>query len=94
MASVYILYTSSADKYYIGSTKNLQQRFEYHLLKEFPNSFSAKYADWVLYLEISELTITTARKMENHIKKMKSKKYIENLKKYPELSIKLIEKYK
>jgi len=35
-----------------------------------------------------------ARKIEKQIKRMKSKKYIENLKKYPDIVKKLIEKYK
>ncbi len=34
-----------------------------------------------------------AGKIENHIKKMKSKKYIKDLKKYPEIAQKLIKKY-
>jgi putative endonuclease len=39
------------------------------------------------------MTIEQAHKIENHIKKMKSKKYIENLKKYPEISLRLLQKY-
>jgi putative endonuclease len=31
--------------------------------------------------------------IEKHIKAMKSKKYIENLIKYPEMSVKLLQKY-
>ncbi len=93
MASVYILYSKTNDKYYIGCTKDFEQRFEYHQVKEFPNSFTAKYSDWELFYEIQNLTITTARKIETHIKKMKSRKYLENSKIYPEISQKLIGKY-
>ncbi len=89
MASTYILYSAKADKYYIGSTKNMEVRFEYHLAKEFNDSFTARYSDWELYFEIPGLSNTTARSIENHIKKMKSRKYIENLKKYPEMIEKL-----
>ena len=94
MASVYVLYSVSADKYYIGSTKDLMQRFEYHLLKEFKESYTAKYHDWELYFEIPNLTIRIARKIESHIKKMKSRVYLENLRKHPEITKKLILKYK
>ena len=93
MASVYILYSISAYKYYIGCTKDIDQRFEYHLVKEFRDSFTAKYSDWQLYFEITDLGITTARRIETHIKKMKSRTYIENLKKYPEILQKLVVKY-
>jgi putative endonuclease len=62
-------------------------------MKEFPKSFTAKYSDWELFYEIQNLTITTARKIETHIKKMKSRKYLENIKAYPEISPKLIQKY-
>ena len=94
MPSVYILYSLTPDKFYVGCTKDLEQRFEYHLLKEFTDSYTAKYSDWELFYEIPELTITTARKIETHIKKMKSRIYLENLKKHPEISEKLILKYK
>jgi len=35
-----------------------------------------------------------AIKIESHLKKSKNKVYLENLKKYPEISERLIEKYK
>lgn len=41
--------------------------------------------DWELYLSIDELTYQQARLIEIHIKKMKSKTYIQNLAKYPEI---------
>lgn len=37
--------------------------------------------------------MTQAMQVEKHIKSMKSRIYIENLKRYPEMIIKLIEKY-
>jgi putative endonuclease len=46
-----------------------------------------------LFFEIPNLDKVAARKIETHIKAMKSKKYINNLKKYPEISLKLIAKY-
>jgi putative endonuclease len=94
MACVYILYSETADKFYIGCTKDLQQRFEYHILREFPSSFTAKYSDWKLFFELPDLSITKARKIETHIKRMKSRSYLENMKKYPELSARLIQKYR
>jgi len=47
-----------------------------------------------LYYCIEDLLYHQARAIERHIKKMKSKKYIENLKMYEEISVKLIALYK
>ena len=94
MAAVYILYSSSADIFYTGSSKDIDLRLSYHQNKEFLNSFTAKYNDWELYFLINQLDITTARKIEVHIKKMKSRLYIQNLKNYPEMVEKLIERFK
>lgn len=43
MASVYILYSVSSDKFYIGSTKDLKVRLDYHHIKEFKTSFTLKF---------------------------------------------------
>ena len=93
MASVYILYSIKLDRFYIGSTKDLQTRIIYHNTKEFRESFTSKSDDWELFFSIDNIDITTARKIENHIKKMKNKTYFGNLKKYPEVSQKLVAQY-
>lgn len=93
MAAVYILYSSSLDQYYIGSCKELSDRVKQHLSMQIPGAFTAKAEDWVLFFSIKELKYEQARLIERHIKKMKSRIYIENLKKYPELSEKLVAKY-
>ncbi len=77
MYFTYILYSPSIDKYYIGSTENLELRIERH------NSGWGKYSSrgipWKLvYFEEFELK-SDAIKRENKIKRMKSKKYIEDL---------------
>ena len=93
MAAVYMLYSKSADRYYIGYSKNLKLRLEYHHFKEFPNSFTSKYKDWELFYSIDNLSPGTAVKIERHFKRMKSRVYLENLKKYPDISMKLQKKY-
>lgn len=69
------------------------KRLEQHNSHFFKNSFTQKYSDWEIYHLITCENRTQARKIENHIKKMKSRKYIENLKQYPEISIRLLEKF-
>lgn len=69
MASVYILISLSAGKYYVGSTKELDVRIIYHQEKEFASSFTAKYTDWELFYSIDNISNSTARKIEIHNKK-------------------------
>jgi putative endonuclease len=93
MATVYILYSESLDKYYIGSFKDLTLRLDQHKNKYFDTSFTSRTEDWYLYLALPNLEYEQARKVESHIKRMKSKIYIKNLLKYPEIREKLILKY-
>ncbi|MBS1520626.1 MAG: GIY-YIG nuclease family protein [Bacteroidetes bacterium] len=93
MASVYILYSKKLDKFYTGSCKELFYRLNQHLSKEFIDSFTAKADDWELYFSIDRLEYRQARLIEMHIKKMKSKTFIQNLKKYPEIIERLKLKY-
>ncbi|MFN5443386.1 MAG: GIY-YIG nuclease family protein [Crocinitomicaceae bacterium] len=94
MATLYILYSSRLKKYYTGSCENLELRLAKHKEKLYKNSFSSITDDWVLYFIVNDLEYKQARKIEMHIKKMKSKVYIENLNKYPEIIERLKEKYK
>ncbi len=89
MAFCYILYSSSLDRYYIGSCRDLNMRFQNHLDKIYPNSFTSKANDWVIYYSIELLDISSAIRFEKHIKKMKSRKFIEKLKNSPELETNL-----
>ena len=82
------------DKFYAGSCKELEGRIEQHLLKYFPKAFTAKAADWTVYYYLTGLSYPQARRIEAHIKKMKSSSYIKNLKLFPEVMKKLIERYK
>lgn len=93
MATVYILYSESLDKFYVGSCKYLQERLEQHLNKSMDNTFTAKADDWTIYYQFDNLDYGVARKIETHIKKMKSRKYYQSLKNYPEVMSKLIDKY-
>ena len=93
MATVYILYSNSLDSYYIGSCNNFEIRFQEHNSKKYASSYTAKVNDWAVILKVEQLEHGQARKIESHIKRMKSRRYIENICKYPEIIQKLIEKY-
>lgn len=94
MALVYILHSVSLNKFYIGSCNDLASRLQQHTNKEFSDSFTAKANDWIIFFSIDDLNYQQARSIERHIKKMKNTTYIINLKKYRDITLKLIEKYK
>ena len=94
MNLVYILHSKTLDRFYIGFTTNLNQRMEFHLNPEEARKFTSKAKDWELFFKIDCETKNQALAIEHHIKKMKSKIYIENLVRYPDIIIKLLEKYK
>ena len=93
MATVYILYSPIINKYYIGSCVNLSERLIEHQTRKYKDSFTAKSNDWILFYCLDNLDYKKARSIEKHIKRMKSRKYIEDLKKYDIISLNLIKLY-
>ena len=61
---------------------------------DYDKSYTKFTSDWELYLFIPCDNFSQATHIEKHIKRMKSKTYIKNLKKYPNISKRLLEKYK
>ena len=93
MYCVYIIHSISLGNYYIGETKDLKERIDQHNLGFYNSAFTKKAKDWILYFVLECNTRTQARKVEAHIKNMKSKKYIQDLKKYPNIALKLKNKF-
>ena len=93
MATVYIIYSASIERYYIGSCLDLELRIEEHNTGVYKTNFTNRAKDWKVCFTINDLEMSASRQIENHIKKMKSRIYIENLVKFPEISEKLIEMY-
>ena len=74
---VYILFSESLDRYYIGFTENLTGRLDRHLQSK--KGFTSKAKDWeLLYSEDFKLK-SEAIERERQIKKWKSRKMIESL---------------
>ena len=90
MASVYILFSEKVNRFYTGSCLYLNERIADHLSGKYSNSYTIVAKDWKLYFSINDLDEYTARKIESHIKRMRSTKYIADLLKYPEMTEKLI----
>jgi putative endonuclease len=79
MHYVYILYSSKLDKYYIGETIDLEERLHLHNSGYFKKAFTSKAKDWEIKLTLTCSSIIIARKIEAHIKKMKSRIFTEKL---------------
>jgi putative endonuclease len=75
------------------TTSEVSARINKHNNHSYGNHrFTAKSDDWEEFLVINCANNSQAIMVERHIKKMKSKVYIENLKKFPEMVEKLLEK--
>ena len=74
---VYILYSSSIDKYYVGYTNDFERRFAEH------NRKKGKYTDggipWLLVHQEEYAMKSDAMKREEFIKLQKSRQYILSL---------------
>ncbi len=79
LAAVYILYSIRIDRYYVGYTKDIAVRVHQHQNKFYKGSYTVQADDWEVKLLIEALSISEAIKMERYIKRMKSRKYIQQL---------------
>jgi putative endonuclease len=93
MNCVYILHSAKLNQFYIGYTSDFDTRLEFHKNAE-SHKFTSNAEDWKLFIKIDCENKTQGLNIEKHIKKMKSKIYIENLIKYPDIILKLKDKYK
>jgi putative endonuclease len=92
MFTVYLLYSKQLNRYYIGFTSNLDVRLTFHK-NSASRKFTSKASDWCVYLTISCSSKSQGLAIEQHLKKMKSRIYLENLSKYPEIIEKLKGRY-
>ncbi|MFA9213606.1 MAG: GIY-YIG nuclease family protein [Candidatus Methylacidiphilales bacterium] len=79
-AYLYILYSTKINKYYVGiTTDSVYDRLEKHNTGFYKGSFSKAASDWEIKIQIEVENKDTAIKMEQYIKRMKSRKFIEKL---------------
>lgn len=74
---VYILYSKSINRYYIGSSEDPEKRLIKHLANH--SGFTGKAKDWIICYKESFQNRLEALKREREIKKWKSRKMIEDL---------------
>lgn len=90
---VYILRSNTLNRFYTGYTSDVDVRLQFHH-NAAVRKFTGKADDWKLFFKIECASKQQAASIEAHIKRMKSATYIKNLAQYPEMSEKLLEKYK
>lgn len=73
----YILYSKSSDKYYTGSSKDLENRLQRHNAGATKSTKRGRPWEIVYFEEYDSKS--EAMKRESYIKRMKSRKYIEGL---------------
>ena len=91
---VYILYSEKLDKFYIGTTTDVEKRILEHNTSHYKDSFSVRGVPWTLFHSIVCESSAQAYSLERFIKKMKSSVFIRNLKDNPELINSILEKCK
>jgi len=74
---IYILYSQSRDRYYIGSCANVEQRLIRHNAGATLSTKSGR--PWLVVYTETHPTKTEALKREINLKKMKSRVYLEEM---------------
>jgi len=94
MPYVYVLYSPSKNAFYTGATTGEPaESLKKHIDGYYENKFTRKVKDWELFVQIECVSMKQAMQIEKHIKKMKSKIYIANLRTFPEIIENLKLKY-
>jgi len=76
---VYIIYSEKLDRYYVGTTDDVQKRILEHNSMKYAKSFTTKGIPWVLKLSYACEDSAIAYALEKFIKRMKSKLFLEKI---------------
>jgi putative endonuclease len=93
MYFVYVIQSEIDNSFYVGHTQDLAKRLEFHNDPTLNLGVTRYKMPWRYFFVLETNTKTTAIKIEKHIKQMKSRVYITNLEKYPEIGENLLKKY-
>ncbi len=95
MVICYIIYSRKIDRFYVGaSQESIELRLTKHNQKIYGDKhFTSQTDDWDAFYVIECKDIKQALRIEKHIKRMKSRVYIQNLIKHPGIVKKLLSKY-
>ena len=92
MHHVYLLHSLNHDKYYVGESADVEQRLLFHNeLSE--SSWTRNYRPWTLACKLTVVDYSAARKLENYIKRQKSKEYVKRIITENDLAEWLVDKF-
>ncbi|MBA6153483.1 GIY-YIG nuclease family protein [Gelidibacter maritimus] len=77
--NLYIIYSKSQDKYYVGETININLRIAKNNNHSYKGSFTKIATDWKIVLDYECSTKDEALFLERFIKRMKSRKFIDKI---------------
>ena len=82
---MYILFSKSKTKYYVGETHNITERLLRHNDHTYTNSFTKIANDWEVILSFECLNKSEALYIERFIKRMKSNVFVKKIIQNPEI---------
>jgi putative endonuclease len=89
---VYIIYSKSLDKYYVGKSENFGLRLEIHN-SDGNEKWSKAGRPWTAYLVIACVSFKQAGKIERYVKAQKSRKYLVQLRENPDYVSNLLRRF-
>lgn len=93
MYFIYVIESMKDGSFYIGKTSDLDERLLWHNSRELNQGMTKRKVPWKYFFTLEVASPEVVGKIENHIKRIKSRKYIFDLAEYPEIRQRLIEKY-
>ena len=92
MHFLYIIYSEKLNRYYTGETPDANIRLDLHKNHHFKNAFTNAAEDWSIKLTFQTDSKENAVYLESFIKRMKSKKFIENVIAKPDILLDILRK--
>ncbi len=93
MHFIYILYSKTLNRFYVGESALVITTIDQHLSKYFENPISFVALDWEVYYKTECIDKIQALKIEQHLRKMKGVDYFENLVRNSDSAEKLLNQY-
>ena len=79
MHYLYVIYSPSIDRYYVGESPNVINRLDQHNSHYFRKGFTKAAQDWKIVLSTAWEHKDDAMYLEKFMKRMKSKTFIEKI---------------
>jgi putative endonuclease len=79
MHFVYIIFSPSLNRYYVGESENPELRLSWHNDHEFKKASTVITSDWELVKTFKVVDRSAARVIEKYIKSMKSSNFLSQL---------------